>query len=127
VLTVDDGLPNTPEALASLRLAPVVLRDLSSPAYRPTVRAARHVQARDQACRFPGCTTRASRSDLDHVLPWPLGPTDPRNLHSLCRHHHRAKQSGLFTVKRAVDGSTLWTTRNGRVFRSPPPDLLAPS
>jgi hypothetical protein len=112
------------ETLAAMRTTPVALPDLSTPAYRPTAKAVRFVETRDRTCRFPGCTRPATRSDLDHRLPWPLGPTDPANLQALCRHHHRAKQSNLFTVTTEPDGSTLWTlTRTGQTFRSPPPTL----
>ena len=52
------------------------------------------VRTRDQHCRFPGCAVRARYCDLDHVVPWPSGPTAPRNLICLCRRHHRVKQDG---------------------------------
>ena len=109
--------------LERLRTAPVVVRDLSSSAYRPSKRATRFVRTRDRTCRFPGCTNRATGTDTDHCRPWPHGPTHPANLHCLCRHHHRAKQSGLFTVTRNKDGTTTWTTRTGRVYTCPPTDL----
>ena len=121
VLAVDDATPNTPEALARMATDPVQLRDLSTHAYRPTVALVRHVGVRDLVCRFPGCTTTAPWTDLDHRTPWPAGPTDEPNLHCLCRHHHRAKQSGLFTVTAEPDGTTVWTTRDGRRYRRPPP------
>lgn len=138
VMVVDDPIPGPartatqPGAVARLdlhrvlehlRTAPVTLRDLSTDAYRPTRRAVKHVQTRDQPCRFPGCTRPATDADLDHQRPWPHGPTSPENLHPLCRHHHRAKQSGLFTVQTDPDGSTRWTLPNGTSRRTPPPDL----
>jgi hypothetical protein len=130
VLTVDDPVrvDQDPDAitaaLAAMRTAPVVLPDLSSDRYRPTARALRFVKTRDRTCRFPGCTLPARFSDVDHELPWPRGRTDPRNLHCLCRHHHRAKQSGLFTVHTEPDGTTVWTlTRTGQAYRSPPAAL----
>jgi hypothetical protein len=108
-------------ALAAMRTAPVLLPDLSTHRYRPTPKALRFVKTRDRTCRFPGCTLPARFSDVDHELPWPRGRTDPQNLHCLCRHHHRAKQSSLFTVHTEPDGSTVWTlTRTGQAYRSPP-------
>ncbi len=113
--------------LQRLRTAPVIKRDLSTSAYRPTRRATRFVKTRDRTCRFPGCTNPATGTDLDHCRPWPHGPTHPDNLHCLCRHHHRAKQSGRFTVTRNKHGTTTWTTRTGRVYTRPPTPLTPPS
>lgn len=130
VIAVGDAVcvcPGAVEAtLAVLLETPVPQRDLSTKAHRPTVRAARFVRARDQRCRFPGCRRKARATDLDHADPWPHGSTSPDNLHCLCRHHHRAKQSGLFTVHLEPDGTTVWTLRRtGRQYRNPPPDLTA--
>jgi hypothetical protein len=133
VVAVDDAIRVNGDAdaisaaLQAMQTDPVVLRDLSTPAYRPTRRALRFVRTRDRTCRFPGCTRPARWTDVDHEEAWPLGPTTPRNLHCLCRHHHRAKQSDLFTVRTEPDGTTVWTTRTGREYRRPPPTLLAHS
>jgi hypothetical protein len=131
VLAVDDPIrvDRDPDAittaLAAMRTAPLVLPELGTDRYRPTAKALRFVQTRDRTCRFPGCTRPARFSDVDHELPWPRGSTDPRNLHCLCRHHHRAKQSGLFTVHTDPDGSTAWTiTATNTVYRRPPPTIL---
>jgi hypothetical protein len=132
VLAVDDPVTvsrdalQIDEALQRMRTDPLVIRDLRTDAYRPTRRALMFVRTRDRTCRFPGCTRPATGTDLDHALPWPTGPTLVENLHCLCRHHHRAKQSALFTVTRDPDGSTVWTTRSGRSYRSPP-EPLTPS
>lgn len=130
VLAVGDavrvGTGDVEDALAALLETPLSIRDLSTKAYRPTTRATRFVRTRDQRCRFPGCGRRAEATDLDHANPWPCGSTDPSNLHCLCRHHHRAKQSGLFTVHLDPDGTTVWTlNRTGQRYRNPPPDLTA--
>jgi hypothetical protein len=45
--------------------------------YVPPVAVARFVRHRDGHCRAPGCARAARFCDLDHVLAWPLGPTDP--------------------------------------------------
>ncbi len=123
VIAVDEAFTPTgdlAEDLTRLVAAAVVPRDLSSRRYRPTRRATRFVRTRDRTCRFPGCTTPARWTDLDHVLAWPHGPTDPDNLHCLCRHHHRAKQSGLFSVGTDPYGNTTWTsTRTGRTHTTP--------
>jgi hypothetical protein len=96
------------------------LRDLTSRGYRPSRRLARFLQARDRTCVFPGCRRRAGRADKDHRDPWPLGATSAGNMQCLCRHHHRAKHSGLLTVLREPDGTIVWTTRSGHAFHRPP-------
>jgi hypothetical protein len=132
VLAVDDPVEVSRDpaaidaALRGMRTDPLIVRDPLSDGYRPTRRALVFVRTRDRTCRFPGCTRPATGTDLDHAIPWPTGATSPENLHCLCRHHHRAKQSALFTVTRGDDGSTVWTTRSGRSYRSPP-EHLTPS
>jgi antitoxin (DNA-binding transcriptional repressor) of toxin-antitoxin stability system len=129
VLTVDDPVPGPGPAapddpvqvlLEQVVQAPVVIRDLSSDAYRPPDRLRRHVERRDRTCTFPGCTVPGQRCDVDHREPWPHGRTSEANCHCLCRRHHRAKQ-GYFTVELDPDGSTVWTTPDGRQHRRPPP------
>ncbi|MBD3785312.1 MAG: HNH endonuclease, partial [Micrococcales bacterium] len=61
--------------------------DLATDAYRPGAALARLVRARDGHCRFPGCHVAARFCDLDHVTPWPSGPTTAANLACLCRRH----------------------------------------
>ena len=129
VLEVSDVLPG-PAARATDSDPKAWLRELvalpirvgvpgGSSAYRPSVRMSRYLEARDRTCCFPGCHRPAIRCDDDHRIPWPLGPTDPENLHNLCRRHHRAKQA-IFTVLRLPDGTTRWISRGGWWFDRPP-------
>ncbi|MBD3783050.1 MAG: HNH endonuclease, partial [Micrococcales bacterium] len=83
--------------------------NLATDAYRPGAALARLVRARDGHCRFPGCHVAARFCDLDHVLPWPTGPTAARNLACLCRRHHRVKQRHGWRVDLHPDGSMTWT------------------
>lgn len=87
--------------------------NLGSAAYRTPDRIRRYLLARDRHCVFPGCHVRVT--DVDHRIPWPLGPTNPWNLQLLCRRHHRAKQA-VFSVRLTPDGDYLWTTRGGWQF-----------
>ncbi|HEX3907641.1 MAG TPA: DUF222 domain-containing protein [Mycobacteriales bacterium] len=88
--------------------------DLGHQAYRPTASLRRFIQARDQTCRFPGCTRRAIRCDLDHAVDFDeRGPTNRANLHALCRTHHNLKTEKLWRVDRHPDGSETWTSRFG--------------
>lgn len=57
----------------------------------------RWLRVRDQTCRHPGCTTPASRCELDHTTPWSqTGRTDHTNLAHLCRKHHHLKSEGVW-------------------------------
>jgi hypothetical protein len=88
---------------------------LSSAAYRPGSGLAAHVRARDGRCRFPGCSVAARFCDIDHVRPWPGGPTAAGNLICLCRRHHRTKQLPGWVVRLQADGSAVWTDPAGAV------------
>ena len=98
--------------------------DLATEAYRPPRRLAAHVRRRDRRCRFPGCHAAARFTDLDHVRPWPTGPTADRNLLSLCRRHHRIKQRPGWSVTLHADGTATWTDPTGRTRTTAPVDAL---
>ena len=55
--------------------------------YRPSTQLARFILCRDLTCRFPGCDHPAEFCDIDHAIPYPVGPTHPSNLRCLCRKH----------------------------------------
>lgn len=76
--------------------------------YRPPAGIARFVRLRDGTCRFPNCSRRAERCDIDHVVPWPAGPTEARNLICLCRHHHRLKHATAWRAELLEDGRVRW-------------------
>jgi len=57
--------------------------------YRPSAALADFVRCRDLTCRFPGCDKPAEVRDLDHTVPFPMGPTHASNLKLLCRYQHR--------------------------------------
>ncbi len=96
------------------------LLDISEKQYRPSAQLERAIRARDQVCRFPGCsrpaTTKRSGTDLDHTIPWPRGETTASNLAVLCRHHHRLKHSPGWSVELMRDGVMRWTTPTGKTF-----------
>ncbi|ROS72124.1 HNH endonuclease signature motif containing protein [Cellulomonas sp. PhB143] len=85
------------------------------------------VEARDITCCFPGCRVPADRCDLDHIDPYEPDTatgTEPQtrasNLQALCRHHHRLKTHGEWTVTTRPDGTTTWTAPTGHTYDRPP-------
>ncbi|KRE40878.1 hypothetical protein ASG74_15505 [Knoellia sp. Soil729] len=95
-----------------------------SESYRVPDPMARLIRLRDGSCRFPGCSTPARQCDLDHVRPWPGGPTSPINLMCLCRRHHRIKQRHGWTARLHPDGTVTWTDPTGRRTTTWPVDHL---
>ena len=95
---------------------------LATDTYRPGVRLARLVRARDGRCRFPGCQVAARFCDLDHVRSWPAGPTSAANLVCLCRRHHRVKQRPGWRAAVSPDATMTWTDPTGRVRTTRPVD-----
>ena len=80
------------------------------------------IWARDTAVRDPDGATPVRRADLDHLVPWPDGPTTVANLHPVGRPWHNHKTSKRWTVHRARDGTTVWRhRRHGWTLRLAPP------
>ncbi|RGE22427.1 HNH endonuclease signature motif containing protein [Leucobacter sp. wl10] len=94
--------------------------------YRPSEALRRSLGARDQHCRFPGCTRRLDHCDLDHTVPAARGgPTEPGNLAHLCRKHHTLKHfeflAGCGWRPRQRSGGTIeWLSPTGRGYRDTP-------
>ena len=89
----------------------------------PTAAQRRHLQARDEHCRFPGCRMPVWRCDIDHTTDHAHGgKTTVCNLAHLCRRHHMLKHHTHWTVTQADDGTLTWTSPTGRVYtdRAPP-------
>jgi Domain of unknown function (DUF222)/HNH endonuclease len=89
--------------------------------YKPPQDLTEHVIARDRTCRHPGCARTARRCQLDHVRAWADGgATNAENLQTLCTRHHALKHEAGWTVTRAPDGRTTWTTPTGAAHTTPP-------
>jgi hypothetical protein len=86
--------------------------DYGRKTYSPPAALADHVRARDKHCIFPGCLRPAKNCDIDHRIPYPEGPTSEDNLACLCRHHHRLKHEGGWTLDKR-DGQYVWTSPTG--------------
>ncbi|MFL6129629.1 MAG: DUF222 domain-containing protein [Mycobacteriales bacterium] len=90
--------------------------DVGRTRYTPSAALADLIRTRDITCRFPGCRQPAHCCDIDHVTPWPTGPTTAANLATLCRHHHRLKHRTNWQVE-ADDPATLtWTSPTGHRY-----------
>jgi hypothetical protein len=80
----------------------------------------RALQARDDGCRFPGCTHR-HYIDAHHIEHWANGgETSVDNLVLLCRHHHHLVHEGGFGLERTADGHLRFTRPDGRVIDAHP-------
>jgi hypothetical protein len=88
--------------------------------YTPSRKLKHLVRARTATCSAPGCNAQAVHCDIDHVVPWPSGPTDECNTHPGCRRHHRCKQAPGWQVEEAEPGIMRWTTPAGRVYTTTP-------
>ena len=117
------GVPRAPASVADAR-GP--RRGSDAGPYRPPRRVAELVRSRDGHCRFPGCHVSARFCDLDHVRPWPSGPTTAGNLMCLCRRHHRTKQRPGWRVRIRADATVAWTDPTGRTRTTHPLDTLHP-
>ncbi|MDA2890921.1 DUF222 domain-containing protein [Mycolicibacterium sp. BiH015] len=104
------------------------------PRYRPSRTLAEFIRCRDQTCRFPGCSRPATITDIDHTIPYPVGPTCASNLACLCREHHLLKTfwPGWSSVQ-YPDGSIVWTDPDGCTATTYPgsrtlfPELCTPT
>jgi hypothetical protein len=101
-----DGTSDTPGYLPGLAILPAEsVRDLAAtaklkplevltgaapyPGYRPSAKTLAFIRWRDLTCRWPGCDKPVEKSDIDHTVPWPYGPTHASNNKPYCRTHYR--------------------------------------
>ena len=122
---------------ASLRPIAVPKDLLAEPAYRPSAALARFIWCRDLTCRWPGCDQPAQNCDIDHTVPYPVGPTHPSNTKKYCRIHHLFKTFHAgpagWTELQLPDGTIVWTSPRGRTYTTTPtgaqffPQLATPT
>nr|WP_090278142.1 HNH endonuclease signature motif containing protein [Mycolicibacterium komanii]CRL73511.1 HNH endonuclease [Mycolicibacterium komanii] len=101
---------------------------VAEPRYQPSAALAEFVRMRDMYCRAPGCDVPADLCDIDHTIPWPLGPTHPSNLKCLCRKNHMMKTfyggpDGWRDVQ-LPDGAVIWTAPSGHTYTTQPGSTL---
>ena len=85
--------------------------EITTDTYQPSPRLAEQVRLRFPECVFPSCHRPSSVCDLDHIIPWPIGPTAWWNLAPLCRGHHR--------LKTHTDWDYWWEPGTGFVWTDP--------
>lgn len=89
--------------------------------YRPSEEIRRFIRARDQHCRFPGCSIVPFRTDSDHTFDAALGgETSTENMAILCRRHHMMKHHGGIEMTQHPGGEVEWRTPLGQTHRSGP-------
>jgi hypothetical protein len=107
------------------------------PRYRPSTALAEFVRWRDLTCRWPGCDVPAANCQIDHTVPYPLGPTHPSNTKMYCPHHHLLKTfyvgAGGWSERQLPDGTLILTAPTGLVYVTTPggaqffPQLATPT
>ncbi len=105
--------------------------------YTPSRGLAEFIRCRDLTCRFPGCNKPATEADLDHTVPYPVGPTHASNIKCLCRFHHLLKTFWTgpdgWRDRQYPDGTVIWTSPTGHTYTTHPgsrmlfPDLCKPT
>ena len=94
------------------------------PHYVPSAALARFVRCRDLTCRFPGCDEPADVCDIDHTIPYPVGPTCASDLKCICRKHHLFKTFCGWLDQQLPDGTVIWTAPSGQTYTTHPGSRL---
>lgn len=102
------------------------LVDRGAQTYAPNDDLVAWLIARDQTCRFPGCSRRAQRGDVDHATNFgDGGPTVLANTGVLCRRHHNRKTHGGWQILDSEpDGRCTFVSPHGHRFEHEPTRLL---
>ena len=81
------------------------------PHYRPSRELADFVRCRDLTCRWPGCDKPAYGCDIDHTVPWPVGPTHASNTKCYCRFQQLLRQGRLSSSSIPVPNTSVCATK----------------
>jgi hypothetical protein len=105
--------------------------------YRASRELSDFVRCRDLTCRWPGCDKPSYQCDLDHTVPYPVGPTHASNVKCYCRFHHLLKTfycgAGGWRERQLPDGTLTLTSPTGHTYTTHPgskllfPSLCAPT
>ena len=113
------------QALIKMATSGGTIPDLTVDGYVPSEALGRLVDLRDVTSVFPGDATAARRSERDHRLPYPLGPTADWNLQNVTKRWHRAKHNGWHT-RALADGTVEWTSPTQGVYHRKPRRTVPP-
>ena len=107
---------------AQLKFVTVPTADTTpDPGYRPMAMTKDFLGWRDLTCRWPGCDRPVAKTDIDHTVPYPGGPTHPSNNKCYCRLHHLIKTFGVgFSDHQLPNGDIVVTMPSGHSFRGEP-------
>jgi hypothetical protein len=87
----------------------------------------RCLEIRDRYCIMIGCRAPAHTADKDHTLDHAKsGLTTAPNLGDACRHDHRLKGEGGWTLHQPEAGVFRWTSRLGHTYHRRPPAIVEP-
>jgi hypothetical protein len=89
------------------------LLDVGRTRYTPGQLLRDFVLTRHPRCTMPGCTRRSWHAQLDHITPWPAGPTTRDNLHPVCQRDHNRKTLERWRVDRLPGGRVRWHSPHG--------------
>jgi Domain of unknown function (DUF222) len=102
--------------------------DVDRNSYRTPADLKRWLRVRDETCRFPGCSRRAARCEIDHSLDWDDdGRTAFDNLAHVCPAHHHLKHETSWSVRHLASGTLEWTSPTGRRHTTRPPRTMGPA
>jgi uncharacterized protein DUF222 len=99
------------------------LVDYGREKYIPPEPLKQYIRGRDRSCRTPWCDRPAGTCDVDHVKPYPAGPTAAGNLQCKCRRCHRLKHEGHWAHETLGDGTIRMVSPAGIEYFSEPVDL----
>jgi hypothetical protein len=100
--------------------------DVGQIVYTATDGQRRVLAARDKGCIVPGCKRKSRWCEAHHVVPWPVGPTNIRNLVLLCKRHHKMVHAKLITLVHDDEAGRWVIVRpDGTPLRQRPPPIAA--
>jgi hypothetical protein len=98
------------------------------PRYRASRELSDYVRCRDLTCRWPGCDKPSYQCDLDHTVPYPVGPTHASNIKCYCRFHHLLKTfyvgQGGWRERQLPDGTLILTSQTGHTYTTHPGSIM---
>ncbi|MCA1820993.1 MAG: HNH endonuclease [Pseudonocardia sp.] len=107
---------------------PRLKRGSDDPARRaPGAALRRYLEIRDRFCIMIGCRVPAHGTDADRTRDYAFGgaKTGP-NLGTACRHDHRLKGEGGWTLHQPEPGVFQWTSRLGHTYCRRLPRIIEP-